>query len=164
MSIEKTAPADFPFKAEWIAALRSGKYKQARGKLKKDGGYCCLGVYCEIAGLPIDSFQEYIIEVPVCNYEPIEQVIGKEFTDRCIDLNDSLRCSFDDIADYVEGTRSFQFFASRARDRQAWRLLAALAPGRHQRADPAEGWSLRGQFATLRNPAASNDQHQTELR
>jgi hypothetical protein len=42
--------------AEWLAALRSGTYSQARGKLKiqkQDGttGYCCLGVLCEIAGL-----------------------------------------------------------------------------------------------------------------
>lgn len=29
---------------KWLAALRSGKYKQATGALEKDGGYCCLGV------------------------------------------------------------------------------------------------------------------------
>lgn len=35
----------------WVAALRSGKYKQARGRLMdKDGGYCCLGVLTKIAG------------------------------------------------------------------------------------------------------------------
>lgn len=32
-----------------IAALRSGDYQQARGALCKDGGYCCLGVFCEVA-------------------------------------------------------------------------------------------------------------------
>lgn len=32
-------------KAKWLAALRSGKYKQATGVLcDKAGGYCCLGV------------------------------------------------------------------------------------------------------------------------
>lgn len=36
---------------KWVAALRSGKYKQGRGALKKDGKYCCLGVACEISGL-----------------------------------------------------------------------------------------------------------------
>lgn len=40
---------------EWIAALRSGDYKQTTGKLKSkeddDGehGYCCLGVACDKA-------------------------------------------------------------------------------------------------------------------
>lgn len=28
----------------WVAALRSGKYKQGKGQLKTDRGYCCLGV------------------------------------------------------------------------------------------------------------------------
>jgi hypothetical protein len=35
---------------KWINALRSGKYKQARGVLTdRDGGHCCLGVACELA-------------------------------------------------------------------------------------------------------------------
>ena len=33
---------------EWVAALRSGKYAQTRGKLRKADGYCCLGVLCDI--------------------------------------------------------------------------------------------------------------------
>lgn len=35
---------------EWIAALESGKYKQAPGTLRdiKTDGYCCLGVLCDI--------------------------------------------------------------------------------------------------------------------
>ena len=36
----------------WIAALRSGDYRQGKGCLKTpDGAYCCLGVLCEIAGI-----------------------------------------------------------------------------------------------------------------
>lgn len=35
-------------KAEWLEALRSGNYKQTTRKLKKDGGYCCLGVLCDV--------------------------------------------------------------------------------------------------------------------
>lgn len=37
-------------KADWVAALRSGKYEQSRYRLKDDRGYCCLGVLCEING------------------------------------------------------------------------------------------------------------------
>lgn len=33
---------------QWTAALRSGKYSQARGKLIRDGGFCCLGVLCDL--------------------------------------------------------------------------------------------------------------------
>ena len=36
------------WKAKWIAALRSGKYTQAKGSLKNGGGHCCLGVLCDI--------------------------------------------------------------------------------------------------------------------
>jgi hypothetical protein len=40
-------------KAKWIAALRSGDYKQGRSRLATvDGGYCCLGVLCEVLELP----------------------------------------------------------------------------------------------------------------
>lgn len=33
----------------WIAALRSGEYKQGRQQLYNGDGYCCLGVLCELA-------------------------------------------------------------------------------------------------------------------
>jgi hypothetical protein len=38
-------------KAEWLDALRSGEYQQASGKLydAQTGGYCCLGVLCDLA-------------------------------------------------------------------------------------------------------------------
>ena len=41
------------FKAKWLAALRSGEYKQTEGRLRrqqKDGSwnYCCLGVACDV--------------------------------------------------------------------------------------------------------------------
>jgi len=36
----------------WVKALRSGKFKQAKGVLKSDkGGYCCLGVLAETCGV-----------------------------------------------------------------------------------------------------------------
>jgi hypothetical protein len=35
----------------WCEALESGLYKQGRGALKTlKGGYCCLGVLCDITG------------------------------------------------------------------------------------------------------------------
>lgn len=35
----------------WVEALRSGNYKQTKGYLHDDVGYCCLGVACDISGL-----------------------------------------------------------------------------------------------------------------
>lgn len=40
-------------KAKWVAALRSGEYKQGRGSLRKVDSkgvdrFCCLGVLCDI--------------------------------------------------------------------------------------------------------------------
>lgn len=37
-------------KTRWVAALRSGKYKQGRRVLNRDDQeFCCLGVLCELA-------------------------------------------------------------------------------------------------------------------
>lgn len=41
---------DADLKAKWVAALRSGEYQQTTGALRKEGGYCCLGVLCDVAG------------------------------------------------------------------------------------------------------------------
>ena len=35
-------------KRQWIAALRSGEYQQTRGRLRNNGGYCCMGVLCDL--------------------------------------------------------------------------------------------------------------------
>lgn len=36
-------------RAAWVAALRSGDYKQGKGYLANKGQFCCLGVACELA-------------------------------------------------------------------------------------------------------------------
>ena len=35
-------------KEKWVSALRSREYQQARGRLRRKDGYCCLGVLCDI--------------------------------------------------------------------------------------------------------------------
>jgi hypothetical protein len=32
----------------WVEALRSGEYKQARGRLRDEDKFCCLGVLCDL--------------------------------------------------------------------------------------------------------------------
>jgi hypothetical protein len=38
-------------KEMWLAALRSGQYKQAQNTLSDGKGFCCLGVLCNIHAL-----------------------------------------------------------------------------------------------------------------
>jgi hypothetical protein len=35
-------------KNQWIAALKSGEYKQAKGHLRYRDSFCCLGVLCNL--------------------------------------------------------------------------------------------------------------------
>lgn len=44
----------------WVEALRSGKYQQARGQLKKRGGMCCLGVACDLSKLGAWQEEAYV--------------------------------------------------------------------------------------------------------
>ncbi len=39
---------DQQIKAEWVAALRSGEYKQGINFLRQDDKFCCLGVLCDL--------------------------------------------------------------------------------------------------------------------
>ena len=44
-----TTPMNPEIKAQWVAALRSGEYKQGVGYLHRDDTFCCLGVLCDLA-------------------------------------------------------------------------------------------------------------------
>jgi hypothetical protein len=35
-------------KSKWVAALRSGEYKQTKDTLRDLNGFCCLGVLCDL--------------------------------------------------------------------------------------------------------------------
>jgi hypothetical protein len=39
-------------KAKWLEALRSGNYPQGKKRLRSEDGWCCLGVLCNVAGIP----------------------------------------------------------------------------------------------------------------
>lgn len=51
---------DAELKAKWIAALRSGEFKQAQSELHnaESDSYCCLGVLCKVAGAEWTSFEK----------------------------------------------------------------------------------------------------------
>ena len=45
-------------KTQWIAALRSGDYKQGRSFLRKGNHYCCLGVLCDLHSKANPDYRE----------------------------------------------------------------------------------------------------------
>jgi hypothetical protein len=100
-------------KAKWIAALRSGDYKQVRHFLHARGGYCCLGVLCEAAGLKSESVEpgvdyygyfdagstnRYTSTPPPSIYEQLPE----KFASKLVKMNDSEHKSFAEIADWIE--------------------------------------------------------------
>ena len=87
------------WKEKWIAALRSGEFRQTKDNLHSHDGFCCLGVLRHIAD-PADERTE--------EYEQLlsdEQLQGFGFSHRIQEhlaqMNDDGE-SFDVIADYIE--------------------------------------------------------------
>jgi hypothetical protein len=94
-------------KREWIEALRSGKYKQARGFLRYRGGYCCLGVLMDIQGAKDDAFNDG--DVPTARFSAGLPISAKLVLAAA---NDGTECAengqimrphtFNEIANYLE--------------------------------------------------------------
>lgn len=113
---------------KWVAALRSGKYKQAPGILRKvnysgeTAGFCCLGVLCNLHAqehpkiaakeknpswylgenrvLPDKVMAWSGVKDPCGSYE-VEKGLGSEAFSLA-SLNDSRGWSFMKIADFIE--------------------------------------------------------------
>lgn len=93
------------FKEKWVAALRSGEYKQGTGYLKNGNCYCCLGVACVISGIPIEPKQRFIYTADGIP-ELIQGING--VADDLSRMNDGNQMqnarplSFAEIANYIE--------------------------------------------------------------
>lgn len=105
-------------KAKWLAALRSGKYKQTSDVLHDERGMCCLGVLIDVvdpkgwkqAGwdynrcsyegedqLPTAAFCERVgLPAPVRKYSTRTTI-----TNKLAEMNDDGK-SFTEIADFIE--------------------------------------------------------------
>lgn len=103
-------------KTKWIAALRSGSYKQTTGVLRDSRGYCCLGVLCDVvdpdkwvkASEVGDDFTQADI-----NDERNQQLLPvRVMKATCLHRNEQLALSqmndtgssFTAIADHIEAT------------------------------------------------------------
>jgi len=103
---------DAKLKAKWVEALRNGEYEQAHEKLFDGKGYCCLGVLCQVAGLPIRKDGGGVAgygggAACFASYGPIFDLIGgyknsHPLSMRNDGLGDHHKHSFSEIADYIE--------------------------------------------------------------
>lgn len=93
------------FKRKWIAALRSGKFKQGHGRLfdHKENSYCCLGVACKVHKPNLEPYGGAIIdsldEVPK---GAIKVLVLHGVQDKLVTMNDDRKLSFKRIASYIE--------------------------------------------------------------
>ena len=91
------------FKAKWVAALRSGKYKQGRGALRKGDTFCCLGVACDL--IDKDGWEDGTFGMgwngTGCESTDLPFINSDEAISLS-ELNDKERLSFKEIADYIE--------------------------------------------------------------
>lgn len=109
-------------KANWLAALRSGKYRQGTHRLRtkciksNEESFCCLGVLVDIAwpnewkyicntyGLKDiwSNTDEFFFEASLSPTKLNEAKLTKEQQSELVALNDIRRASFAEIADYIE--------------------------------------------------------------
>jgi hypothetical protein len=115
-------------KKDWVAALRSNKYLQARQALRVENAYCCLGVLCELYRKENPKTCEWqdstfvCIETDVegnqiCSNEELTTIVrdwaGLEDTNPILEIrddteftainaNDDERFNFNEIADLIE--------------------------------------------------------------
>ena len=88
---------------KWVDALRSGKYKQAKGTLHdaKTGGFCCLGVYCKVITKDSKAYLGSGSEGPEEAYDKFNSLLGHKLKNELIQMNDTGK-TFDEIADVLE--------------------------------------------------------------
>lgn len=104
-------------KAQWVAALRSGEYRQGRGALNANEEYCCLGVLCDLAykaGIAerrgADGYTRYdesstLLPMSVMEWSGVENKFGSwgpNQQDSLTHQNDMLHKDFREIADLIE--------------------------------------------------------------
>jgi hypothetical protein len=99
------------YKAKWVAALRSGQYQQAQKALKSEGGFCCLGVLCDVMRADVcgewDEDDYFVTGSIDDSYLPDDVAtlasVDCDVQNSLVDMNDK-GATFSAIADYIERT------------------------------------------------------------
>jgi len=113
------------FAEKWIAALRSGEYKQGQEALMIEGPYndkkyCCLGVACDVVGINILSSYENAFPCTLSNTDALPKLLVQNhsfkaglsekaqttFVSKVAALNDDGK-TFPEIADWIEANVQF---------------------------------------------------------
>lgn len=98
-----------PNAQKWVKALRSGKYKQAKKRLRFNGGMCCLGVACDLAaksltlkwnGTEFDG-ERKALPVSVQQWLGVKEDNPTANGESLAELNDAGK-DFEEIADFIE--------------------------------------------------------------
>lgn len=109
-------------KDRWVAALRSGKYKQGRYRLRqcytdeRSTTYCCLGVLADVVdpnGWRIGMSEEHITAgdgggmlrrswASKIGLTTRNSKSGRMSQHKLVELNDQYTTTFEDIADVIE--------------------------------------------------------------
>ena len=107
------------FKRKWVAALRSGKYKQTISSLYDAGGFCCLGVMCALRGAKLDEMDQVSLPGELPNFNELFNIDSDHaeffsgggqawqvpYCGKMVylsGLNDDHRLSFKQIANIIE--------------------------------------------------------------
>jgi hypothetical protein len=97
-----------------LVALRSGEYKQAKGTLQNTGGFCCLGVMCDVyekeTGNKLERTPSGLLygtsldrQVGVRAWVGLKDWSGaSDNKDSLAEINDRANSSFAYIADFIE--------------------------------------------------------------
>lgn len=75
MNTETPFKLDPQEKAEWVAALRSGKYPQGHRRLRGETGFCCLGVKAAITP-GVTWNEQYGGDFWLCAWPGVEGSLG----------------------------------------------------------------------------------------
>lgn len=106
---------------KWVEALRSDKYNQTTNWLKTDGGYCCLGVVCDISQRGVwakgirsagrEEYYEFLHDFTGEDDYPLDAELNEEFL-KLLNMDYGFMCeltrmndhnsSFKEIADKIE--------------------------------------------------------------
>jgi hypothetical protein len=100
-------------KQQWVAALRSGQYKQGKGKLRRASSegdlYCCLGVLCDLLApnewKKVEPYDYYAIdELGAFLPGALRRSVGLDGAteSELVHMNDSSGSSFAKIASWIE--------------------------------------------------------------
>ena len=98
----------------WVAALRSGQYKQGKNALRRGDTYCCMGVACDLfdsthwneeSGYRAPgSGTDNNIYLPgqIRRWFGLNDIAGTYGRGECLTYHNDNGMSFDEIADLIE--------------------------------------------------------------